>query len=83
MAATATQNPAVKTESKSAKKKRSKVSSSENEVAPSAAAGVTTSNAATDSNNGDGSYESPYIKELYKWVFYPTSRLSATIVQDS
>jgi hypothetical protein len=27
---------------------------------------ATPSNGPTESNNGDGSYESPYIKELYK-----------------
>lgn len=66
MAAAAVQNPTVKTESKSAKKKKAaKVTSSEAE-APAPVAEVS-SNGAPESN-GDGSYESPYIKELYKYV---------------
>lgn len=62
MAASATQNPAVKSESKSAKKKKAKVASTESEasvVAPEVSG-------ATESSSGDGGYESPYIKELYK-----------------
>ena len=68
MAASATQNPAVKTESKSAKKKKAKAASNETEAstASTPAAEPAPSNAATDSNNGDGVYESPYIKELQK-----------------
>ncbi|KAF8854403.1 hypothetical protein BDZ45DRAFT_597102 [Acephala macrosclerotiorum] len=65
MAASATQNPAVKTESKSAKKKKAKAASAESEVSAPAVAEVTPS-ATADSNAGDGGYESPYIKELYK-----------------
>jgi hypothetical protein len=68
MAASATQNPQVKSDSKSSKKKKPKTASTETEA--STASGpiteVTPSNAATESNNGDGGYESPYIKELYK-----------------
>jgi hypothetical protein len=72
MAAPATQNPQIKSESKSSKKKKAKTASAETEAstASAATAEVTPSNAATESNNGDGGYESPYIKELYKWVFY-------------
>ena len=68
MAASATQNPQVKSDSKSSKKKKSKTTSTETEAstAPAPGAEVTPSNAATESNNGDGGYESPYIKELYK-----------------
>ncbi|PMD56448.1 uncharacterized protein K444DRAFT_645155 [Hyaloscypha bicolor E] len=68
MAASATQNPQVKSESKSSKKKKAKATSAETEAssAPAPVAEVTPSNAATESNNGDGGYESPYIKELYK-----------------
>ena len=65
MAASATQNPAVKTESKSAKKKKAKGQSSDNS-APAAGAETAPANGVTESNSGDGSYESPYIKELYK-----------------
>ena len=60
MAAT-TQNPAVRSESKSAKKKKAKAESSA-ETAPAVAPADTP----TESNQGDGAYESPYIKELYK-----------------
>lgn len=67
MAASATQNPAVKLESKSAKKKKAKAEAAVETSAPSAPE-VAQSNNPADSNNGDGSYESPYIKELYKWV---------------
>lgn len=68
MAASATQNPQVKSESKSAKKKKAKTTSAETEASSASApvVDVTPSNAATESNNGDGGYESPYIKELYK-----------------
>lgn len=64
MAANATQNPVVKTESKSAKKKKAKAeASAETPVATSE------NNQATEpveATNGDGEHESPYIKELYK-----------------
>ncbi|KUJ11011.1 uncharacterized protein LY89DRAFT_625380, partial [Mollisia scopiformis] len=68
MAASATQNPPVKTESKSAKKKKkAKAASSESEAVKSpAVAELNTPSATAESNSGDGSYESPYIKELYK-----------------
>lgn len=61
MATSAIQNPEVRSESKSAKKKKAKVDAA-------AVASATHVEAVTtaDSNNGDGSYESPYIKELYK-----------------
>ncbi|CZR54044.1 uncharacterized protein PAC_03927 [Phialocephala subalpina] len=64
MAASATQNPAVKTESKSAKKKKAKAASAESEASAPAVTEATPS--AADSTAGDGGYESPYIKELYK-----------------
>lgn len=64
MAASATQNPAVKSESKTAKKKKAKVASVETE-APTTPS-VPASNDPAESANGDGSYESPYIKELEK-----------------
>jgi hypothetical protein len=63
MAASAVQNPSVRSESKSAKKKAK--SETPAASAPEPVADVTTSNG-PESNNGDGSYESPYIKELYK-----------------
>jgi hypothetical protein len=68
MAASATQNPQVKSDSKSSKKKKAKTTSAETEASSASAPvlDVTLSNAATESNSGDGGYESPYIKELYK-----------------
>ncbi|KAM3077345.1 hypothetical protein ACMFMG_006695 [Clarireedia jacksonii] len=54
-------------ESKSAKKKKAKSSeSSEAPKPPAPATEKAPSNGATESANGDGTYESPYIKELYK-----------------
>jgi hypothetical protein len=67
MAAASIQNPAVRSESKSAKKKKAKVASDETATS-STPVETTTSNGAPESNSGDGSYESPYIKELYKYV---------------
>ncbi len=64
--ATSATNPAVRSESKSAKKKKAKAADSSAETITAQAPEATPSNAPTDSNNGDGSYESPYIKELYK-----------------
>ncbi|KAK0119887.1 hypothetical protein ONS95_011317 [Cadophora gregata] len=66
MAATATQNPVVKTESKSAKKKKVAKTAATEIESPASAAEVTPGNGVADSANGDGGYESPYIKELYK-----------------
>lgn len=68
MAAAATQNPTVKTESKSAKKKKAAKAASTESEAPAPVAEVSPTNGATESANGDGAYESPYIKELYKYV---------------
>ncbi|RAL66318.1 hypothetical protein DID88_005988 [Monilinia fructigena] len=68
MAATSTQNPASKPESKSAKKKKAKTEAVEVQtpVAPAVTTEKAPSNTAEESTNGDGAYESPYIKELYK-----------------
>ena len=67
MAASATQNPPVKSELKSAKKKKTaKTTSIDTEATTVPTADVTPSNGPTESNSGDGAYESPYIKELYK-----------------
>jgi hypothetical protein len=63
MAAVATQNPAVRSESKAAKKKKAKVPSDET---PASGATPETSSNGVAEGSGDGSYESPYIKELYK-----------------
>lgn len=61
MATSAIQNPEVRSESKSAKKKKAKADA----ASVASVAHVETVSTA-DSTNGDGSYESPYIKELYK-----------------
>ena len=65
MAASAIQNPVVKTDSKSAKKKKAKAEAG----AESQTLATPEVNQAADpveSTNGDAEYESPYIKELYK-----------------
>ncbi|CAG8957501.1 hypothetical protein HYFRA_00011483 [Hymenoscyphus fraxineus] len=62
MAASATLNPPVKNESKSSKKKKAKSASAESESTTPIVAD------ATESVSGDGSYESPYIKDLYKSI---------------
>ncbi|KAH8656942.1 hypothetical protein BGZ60DRAFT_383917 [Tricladium varicosporioides] len=67
MASSATQNPVVKPESKSSKKKKAKSTSADIETSPAPAVETSTSNP-TESNSGDGAYESPYIKELYKSI---------------
>jgi len=66
MAASATQNPAVKSESKSAKKKKAKVEPTEVSAPATSANENTPANGVAESSSADGSYESPYIKELYK-----------------
>lgn len=75
MAALATQNPPARSESKSAKKKKAKTPFDES-AATGSAAETTTSNGATESNTGDGSYESPYIKELYKSIRNVNKKIS-------
>jgi len=68
MAASTTQNPAIKPDSKSAKKK--KAAKSESVIVSATNTTPTTevapSGGAAETGSGDGSYESPYIKELYK-----------------
>ncbi|CAD6443627.1 38508c6e-d30e-4606-90aa-d807c8709e39 [Sclerotinia trifoliorum] len=68
MAASVTQNPASRPESKSAKKKKAKTEAVEvqKSAEPTAVIEKAPSNSAEESTNGDGTYESPYIKELYK-----------------
>ena len=61
----APQNTAPRSESKSASKKKKAKATSET-VAPVESAPAPVSEAAPESNHGDGSYESPYLKELYK-----------------
>ncbi|KAH8593341.1 hypothetical protein B0O99DRAFT_220424 [Bisporella sp. PMI_857] len=64
----APQNPASRSDSKSSSKKK-KAKPSTATAPPETSAPVTpapVSEAAPESNHGDGSYESPYLKELYK-----------------
>jgi len=63
----APQNTAPRSESKSASKKKKSKATGET-VAPVDDAPAPVSEATPESNNGDGSYESPYLKELYKYV---------------
>ncbi len=67
MAASSVQNPVVRSESKSAKKKKAKL---ENTTSNTTAMAATEPAPSTTGEpvNGDTSYESPYIKELYKLV---------------
>jgi hypothetical protein len=67
MAASTIQNPASRTESKSGKKKKAaKIDAGAPTTPAETPTEVITSFGMTESGNGDGSYESPYIKELYK-----------------
>lgn len=64
--------PTVPTESKSSRRKKAKAdgSNSTSEDAarsPTAEAGAKPTGAETPVNGAEGSYESPYIKELYKY----------------
>lgn len=61
MAASTVQNPTVAAESKSAKKKKAKA-----EAAAAAAVSTKPDTPSADSTNGEGSDESPYLKELHK-----------------
>ena len=63
MAASTIQNIASKPESKSAKKKKTGKSDSVTALAVPAASPI---EAAPPAGAADGTYESPYIKELYK-----------------
>lgn len=68
MAASTTQNPAHKPESKSAKKKKAKTEAVDvqKSTAPAAVRENNISNSTDESSSSEGVYESPYIKELYK-----------------
>lgn len=72
MSAPTTSNPPVQNESKSAKKKKAKAEvpahvSNAPSTTPSAEAGAGQAVAETPTNGADGTFESPYIKELYKY----------------
>jgi hypothetical protein len=68
MAASATQNPTSRPDTKSAKKKKAakpeSLPLSATETTPTTE--TAPSSGAAETSSGDGSYESPYIKELYK-----------------
>jgi hypothetical protein len=68
MAASTTQNLSSRSESKSAKKKKGIKTDTGAPTTPAAetATEAIASIGTTENGNGDGSYESPYIKELYK-----------------
>lgn len=63
-------NPPVPQESKSAKKKKAKAEAAAKDttVQPNLKTEATKSNDENTTNGADGSYESPYVKELHKWV---------------
>ena len=69
MAAAATQNPAVsKSAAKKKKAKAESVTPVESSKPTSNAEAAPSNNGAEEVSSGEGSYESPYIKELYKYV---------------
>ena len=83
MAASTTQNLASRSDAKPAKKKN-KAAKSESASATGMATTPTTevpqANVSAETGSGDGSYESPYIKELYKLVT-PFLRIDCHTVQ--
>ena len=68
MAASTAQNPEVRSESKSALKKRAKAEAAAAASAASSPAVPETITDSPESANADCSDESPYLKELYKSV---------------
>ncbi|KAL8736049.1 MAG: hypothetical protein Q9181_002598 [Wetmoreana brouardii] len=72
-------------ESKSAKKKKAKAEAAAKEttVQPNVDTEAGKSNAENASNGADGSYESPYMKELYKSIRNVRKKLGATQKVDS
>ena len=65
-------NPPMRQESKSAKKKKAKAEGPAKEATaqPEVDAGATKSNVDGSTNGVDGAYESPYLKELYKYILH-------------
>lgn len=63
-------NPPVSQESKTAMKKKAKAKAAAKDITaqPSIEAEGTKPNADNATNGTDGAYESPYMKELYKYV---------------
>ena len=70
MAATTSSTPHAQPESKSAKKKKAKaeISAKASSVPSDGDAGAPPPAADVTTNGADGAYESPYLKELYKYV---------------
>lgn len=70
MAATTSSTPHAQPESKSAKKKKAKaeVSAKASSVPSDGDAGAAPPAADATTNGADSAYESPYLKELYKYV---------------
>ncbi|KAI9813978.1 MAG: hypothetical protein M1827_003442 [Pycnora praestabilis] len=88
MSTAAVTNPNTQNESKSARKKKSKIDTSGNDssvasATPSAEAGLTPVVQEATTNGVDGNYESPYIKELYKSIRNVNKKLSGTQKVDS
>lgn len=78
MSSAAISNPLTQTESKTGKKKKSKAevpanASNAPSTTPSAEVGVAATATEGTTNGVEGSYESPYMKELYKLVSTHTS----------
>ena len=69
MSSIQTTNLAAQTESKSAKKKRAKAeAAAQSPVAAEPESGGTQAGAESTTNGADTSLESPYIKELHKYI---------------
>ncbi|KAI4119845.1 MAG: hypothetical protein LQ345_000312 [Seirophora villosa] len=78
-------NPPTSQESKTAKKKKAKAGAAAKETAvqPTVEADVSKSSVDLSTNGADASYESPYMKELYKSIRNVKKKLNATQKVDS
>jgi hypothetical protein len=77
MAPSAIQNSSSKTVSKSAKKKKkARAEASEVSTPVAATPEVETPNGSAETGSNDDSSESPYVRELYKYVQFVTSALA-------
>lgn len=75
-------NPPISQESKSAKKKKAKAEAAAKENAPQPSVDTDATKANVESTM-DGSYESPYMKELYKCVWALIATLHAACKIDT
>lgn len=75
MTSSQTQNPPTRSDSKSSKKKKAKAEAATQPPAPISEedAGARQTTPEDPTNGGEGSYESPYIKELYKYAQFKSS----------